>query len=545
MISNNNIYQENKAVRVFYCLVLQHAIPCNLKTDHARKKDSVALLDKECAFEHFEPLHFDINALMEPRHVQVAFDKKAGVRPLANNQTTYLVPFLVSKVFELKAEDITSPRQDYSGFKIKDSSLSALQESLVQDVRDTLCEKMEIHELDFIMATSRRFDFEISYEGSFRVKRKFSDEDVESEEGVKNALAAFFDEIGSVIEPFGFQVTSTPSTHRRSRDDEYRFGVYYEPVIGLSENDVHGEGCYALSGDASIDEINEYGVDFENLLEDEINAYLSLTLEENLPLHVDLISSEINYIDGKEKVFDISDELISSQKLNLDVCMLKRAESELQILVPRDSLPTVEVDVTSIPEGLNGYSDLVTKALASVAEKSIKLRATVYVYQGISCNFNQQSMSMSAFFGVAGNKKILDVLLNAFQEAGVVNVRFSDYIDPSTAVREFHVQDGYVWRPLEEGTWFSKSEDSTDFEGIVDIDIDIETEEFDNELKNITRTATPTRFRAARADTTVGTIRQKIEDVFGLPAGSIAICGPDKRALRGDATIATVRKRWE
>ncbi|WP_213779534.1 hypothetical protein [Caballeronia sp. dw_276] len=55
----------------------------------------------------------------------------------------------------------------------------------------------------------------------------------------------------------------------------------------------------------------------------------------------------------------------------------------------------------------------------------------------------------------------------------------------------------------------------------------------------------PGRFRAARADASVGSIRRRIERVFGLPDGSVALCGPDGKALRADARIATLRRRWD
>ncbi|CAB3690756.1 hypothetical protein [Paraburkholderia rhynchosiae] len=59
------------------------------------------------------------------------------------------------------------------------------------------------------------------------------------------------------------------------------------------------------------------------------------------------------------------------------------------------------------------------------------------------------------------------------------------------------------------------------------------------------RAQVPGRFRAARADARVGSIKRRIERVFGLPEGSVALCGPDGKALRTDARIATLRRRWE
>ncbi len=223
--------------------------------------------------------------------------------------------------------------------------------------------------------------------------------------------------------------------------------------------------------------------------------------------------------------------------------MLKHPESELKIVRSRDPLPTVEVDLDCIPKELNGYGELVTKAMSTIAAKYPKMRATIYVYRGQSINFHQQTWS--AFFGVAGDKKLLDVLLNAFQGAKLDNVRFSDYIDPSTATKEFHVQDGYVWRPFESGTWCTDSQDEEDLAE----DAFAETGDFEVAAEvpdgRDSRISSPTRFRVARADASIGTIRRKIEEVFGLPEGSVALCGPDKKGLRGDATIATLRKRWE
>lgn len=51
--------------------------------------------------------------------------------------------------------------------------------------------------------------------------------------------------------------------------------------------------------------------------------------------------------------------------------------------------------------------------------------------------------------------------------------------------------------------------------------------------------------RAARKDATVGAIKKKIEKHFALPEGSIVIVDVNGRAIRNDARIATVRKRWE
>ena len=66
------------------------------------------------------------------------------------------------------------------------------------------------------------------------------------------------------------------------------------------------------------------------------------------------------------------------------------------------------------------------------------------------------------------------------------------------------------------------------------------------ELKaNGSKSQAPSRYRIARADASVAGIKANIEKVFGLPAGSVSLCGPNNKPLRADAKIATLRKRWK
>lgn len=226
--------------------------------------------------------------------------------------------------------------------------------------------------------------------------------------------------------------------------------------------------------------------------------------------------------------------------------MIERPATEMKFVKSRDPLPTVEVDLDSIPEEFHGYGDLIVNAITPIAARSPNMVSTIYVYQGPSINFGTQTWS--AFFAVAGEKKLLEPLLAAFRHAKVANARFSDSIDPSTGIKDFHVQDGQVWRPLEEGTWYATQQDeASDLIGDSDSATDCaDSDDLHSETDAVSsRESRPARFRTARADASVGTIRKRIEEVFGLPEGSVALCDPDKRALRRDATIATLRKRWE
>jgi hypothetical protein len=217
--------------------------------------------------------------------------------------------------------------------------------------------------------------------------------------------------------------------------------------------------------------------------------------------------------------------------------------TSLNFVRSKAPLPTVEVDLDSIPAEQLGYSDLVARALHAFAKTFPSCTATLYVYQGPSSNFHEPTFS--AFFGVAGCDKeaLLETILRAFRDIAGVKAKMSDYIDSTTAFTEFHVENGTVWRPLDAATWFSDTTDSEEEDSVNTQNMFSSSQPIGHE--NQVARSRSARFRAARSDTTIGVIVGKIEEVFGLPNGSVVLCDPEGKRIRSDAKIGTLRKRWE
>ena len=136
--------------------------------------------------------------------------------------------------------------------------------------------------------------------------------------------------------------------------------------------------------------------------------------------------------------------------------LVRRAETDLHIVYKAQMMPSVEVDFHSIPEDVGGYARVVTRALQSAASMFPGLKATIYVCERPSVNFHEQTWSV--FFAVAGQKKleILQCLESAFRKVVGKKVKTSDYIHTSHAERDYHIEDGAVWRPEEPGTWYQE-----------------------------------------------------------------------------------------
>lgn len=239
--------------------------------------------------------------------------------------------------------------------------------------------------------------------------------------------------------------------------------------------------------------------------------------------------------------------------------MSSRQVSELEFATSREPLATIEVDIDSIPPDYFGYADIVAQSLESFAASDTKPRATVYVLQTDSVNFHEPTYS--AFFAIAGQSGgALERLYAAFKSVQGVKVRYSDHVTPRQGTVQFHVQDGVVWQPEDAVTWYASSADGEveQQEELIPTGeaVDVVTAPSPNDepvgdSPSVTISAgtgpvqSGVRFRRARSDASVGTIRRSIETIFGLPAGSVKLCDPDGRALRSDAAIRTLRKRWE
>lgn len=130
------------------------------------------------------------------------------------------------------------------------------------------------------------------------------------------------------------------------------------------------------------------------------------------------------------------------------------------------------------------------------------------------------------------------------------------------------IADGKVWMPMDAATWFEvgagvetvdDSNDSDDFdesiESLVEWVGDDETcdhddsEADDGELESIreVRKVRPkkTRINAARGDVVSGYYQRRIENMFGLPEGSVKFVNPDGTISKSNQLIRNLRARWE
>jgi len=244
--------------------------------------------------------------------------------------------------------------------------------------------------------------------------------------------------------------------------------------------------------------------------------------------------------------------------------IVRKSARELTFIEAREPLPSVEVQSDSLEQQGLYLGMIVEEALSRYAAQHPSAVATVYLSGMMSLNFINEP-GWSEFLVGAGDKAVLRTLADAFSHLRNVKSRYSDYIRPSTGSATYHIEAGRLWQAEDVLTWYSDAGNGTgagkdllpapdseswveEFppgEGTKAASEDDGEHEPDNGVAAQLAPRRSGRLNAARADASVATIRGKIEQLFGLPVGSVALCGPDGRALRGDALIRTLRRRWE
>lgn len=226
----------------------------------------------------------------------------------------------------------------------------------------------------------------------------------------------------------------------------------------------------------------------------------------------------------------------------------------LSIVVPTDPVPTVEADMGSFPTSNFDFDDTLATNLMAYCSANPTVSFTLYYYYTESINFRRPTDSV--FIGLAGPDKHLAEILRILQRTPGVLARYSDYIDVSTASAMIHIENGKLYRAEDRANWYQAeviekeiAEEPAATEPTlhdnVDPDEEWGTDAASSESSQTPRASVPARFRTARADASLGSIKRTIEGVFGLPEGSVLLCGPDGKPLRNNAKVATLRKRWE
>jgi hypothetical protein len=219
--------------------------------------------------------------------------------------------------------------------------------------------------------------------------------------------------------------------------------------------------------------------------------------------------------------------------------MTTRPARELSFQCVNEWVTALEIDADVIPDAR--ATALIQSTLAQCAAKDESAIATIYALRVPRRGPN--GMTHADLFCVMGYDDALAQLTAAFAHACGDRVRIRSEAFMHNAAAGWHIESGSLWMPDDPDNWYAYGSTWMDKEP-PDVCGDIENPALTPEVLAPPAKAMG-RFRAARSDAKVGRIRERIESIFGLPEGSVLLCGPDGRPLRADARIRTLRVRWD
>jgi hypothetical protein len=296
-----SFFNESKEVRFYFEVGINFVFP--------EKPKKYTSSDDEWITELCWVLCENIN-----RKLSFSFDDAqfSRFKQLELNANVFTIYFTISKCHKFTSNEIWSPRKEYNGFKIKKKPLLKARESIEAIIRISLPKYYFIDALSLKYIASRDFVFEIYFGGFVTVKKKFSPKEICDGGGVSYALEFFFEEMISALEGCGLEGDITQTTARRNSNNEYVFEVSKTSYYGFSENNVAGEMAL-LEHNMSIDEIQMIGIENENdALQDTVTnakAESVYRVEQCLPVGVDLLSFDFDFIDQDDDVYEVCDEL--------------------------------------------------------------------------------------------------------------------------------------------------------------------------------------------------------------------------------------------
>lgn len=208
---------------------------------------------------------------------------------------------------------------------------------------------------------------------------------------------------------------------------------------------------------------------------------------------------------------------------------------ELKIVETSSPMPSIEIDIDSTTA--NNHRTIIEESLVDYAEQNPALTASIYDYISPSVNFGPQKNSV--FFVVAKSKGFLKYIYSSLKAERSIHTRYGDHIQPSKARLAYHIESGKAWRRDEEYSLTLLGSPDEELPGDF-----FEGADLPDVLEQSNKRAAVRSYKA-RSDASVRSIKSAIETAFGLPEGSVALCGPDGNPLRADAKIKTLRKRWE
>lgn len=242
---------------------------------------------------------------------------------------------------------------------------------------------------------------------------------------------------------------------------------------------------------------------------------------------------------------------------------MERDISSFGISVPKIAYAAWEIDVENLPTPLDedNWEGRLTINLIPVAEAHISCELGIFVVQGGSNNF--RGLGHSAWVAISGSPPIAKAATAVFLK--LIGSRFRRKVTfvPPLLERDLEARirlaDGSAWRPLNESDWISiadpakmeqlflerlkaKHQEEAGLLAKLDSVDQSAPEKLGPKEPSQKKVGIRQHFRSTVA---LSHYQEKIEQLSGMPPGSVRFVHPDGTLANPSMHVGTLRKKWD
>ena len=282
------------------------SVSCLIPPNPHRKRDGIP--DDQWEEDYLGPMLNDLKAKLSNDGFEIAFRKHV---PVDDTLRLYAVDFVVSHLHRFPAEQVFTPRKNYTGFSVRKRSFSITKSVLEGKIADSLKRDYVVNVIAYEYAASRSFGFEVYMEGILELKHVIPSNEIISAGSVEEAINDFN---SAVVDELGAQFQATPKTvgRQRPKDNVYKFDLFCERMFGFSEVYVTGD-LVLMEKDMPRNEALMLGIDCDDDVLAESISWTELEIWSNLQsssLDIEIVRLTLEFVDYDADFHDCVDELI-------------------------------------------------------------------------------------------------------------------------------------------------------------------------------------------------------------------------------------------
>lgn len=236
--------------------------------------------------------------------------------------------------------------------------------------------------------------------------------------------------------------------------------------------------------------------------------------------------------------------------------MMKRGSDTFSVHAPRstDACWQIDNDRLPPPQEDGEWESALALALHDLAEAHSAAELAIFTWSGDSVDFGHQGFSV--WLTLSGSPPLVKAARDKLVEMIEPRYRRADVVNPHASWQaRIRICDGQVWVPEDAASWATLANAPADA-SVIESEIkeaptqpkwfdDVEDELPTDEAKPPRKARRAGLRQSFQYNVRLSYYQRKLEELGGMPEGSIRFLTPDGELANPSMHVGTLRRRWE